>query len=102
KTAADARQALTLALSFNPELAILDIGLPDRNGYDLARDLRRVMDSACPTLIAVTGWGQAEDRARARAAGFSEHLTNPADPYRVRYIIRWEVGKNRPDHAGWG
>jgi signal transduction histidine kinase len=88
KTAFDADQALDIADSFKPEVAILDIGLPRRNGYELALDLRRQSGDVPPMLIALTGWGQAEDRTRARNAGFDEHLTKPVDPQVVRALIR--------------
>jgi signal transduction histidine kinase len=88
ETALDAEQALTIAASFKPELAILDIGLPRRNGYELALDLRRQAGASPPKLVALTGWGQPEDRARARNAGFDEHLTKPVDPDTLRSLIR--------------
>ncbi len=85
RTAFDAEHALTIAATFRPQLAILDIGLPQRNGYELARDLQQ-SGVERPVLVAVTGWGQAEDRARAREAGFDEHLTKPVDPEAVRAL----------------
>lgn len=61
-------------------MALLDIGLPGLNGYDLARRLRHDERTRNVRLIAVTGWGQDGDRARAREAGFDAHLTKPAEP----------------------
>jgi PAS domain S-box-containing protein len=87
KIAFDAEQALALAIDFRPQLAILDIGLPGRNGYEVALDLRRLAKSRPPKLIALTGWGQAEDRARARNAGFDEHLTKPVDPDALMRLV---------------
>jgi signal transduction histidine kinase/response regulator RpfG family c-di-GMP phosphodiesterase len=87
RTAHDAEQALTVAADLNPEVAILDIGLPGRNGYELAQDLRRTCDGAT-RLIALTGWGQSEDRDRAQDAGFSVHLTKPVDPEVLRQVLR--------------
>jgi signal transduction histidine kinase len=75
----DGAQALHLAESFNPRVAVLDLGMPGMSGLDLARRLReRDRDGDC-TLIALTGWGQASDRELTRAAGFSHHLTKPVD-----------------------
>ena len=88
KTALNADQALAIAATFKPELAILDIGLPHRNGYELALDLRRQSESSPPKLVALTGWGQAQDRHRARNSGFDEHLTKPVDPQEIRTLVR--------------
>jgi PAS domain S-box-containing protein len=78
RTAVDPIAALTLAASFSPDIAILDIGLPGMDGYDLAGRLR-AGGSAC-RLLALTGYGLAEDRARSLAAGFELHLVKPVDP----------------------
>jgi signal transduction histidine kinase len=87
RTAGDAEQATLIAREFRPELAVLDIGLPRRNGYELAQDLRKHCVPP-PVLVAVTGWGQEEDRQRARAAGFDEHLTKPVDPEALRRLTQ--------------
>jgi len=79
RTAATAAQALDVLPGFAPAVALLDIGLPDMNGYELARRLRLLPDGAALTLIATTGWGQQKDRERAFAAGFDHHLTKPID-----------------------
>jgi signal transduction histidine kinase/ActR/RegA family two-component response regulator len=76
----DADAALTLANQYGPDVALLDIGLPGTDGYELARRLRRDPATQGMRLIAVTGWGQDGDRERARDAGFDAHLTKPADP----------------------
>jgi PAS domain S-box-containing protein len=73
----DAPEALRLAGRFEPEVAVLDIGLPVMDGYELARRLR--LGNPGLRLVAVTGYGQAEDRERSRAAGFQEHLVKPID-----------------------
>jgi signal transduction histidine kinase len=79
----DAETALQTAGEFAPDVALLDIGLPGLNGYDLARRLRQTEGTRHIRLVAVTGWGQDDDRARARDAGFDAHLTKPADPAQV-------------------
>jgi CheY-like chemotaxis protein len=68
-------------------VAILDIGMPDMSGYDVASAIRREPWGGGAYLLAVTGWGQSEDKERARRAGFNEHLTKPVDPERLEKII---------------
>ena len=71
---------------FRPDLAILDIGMPKLNGYDVARQIR-LRETSRTVLIAVTGWGQEEDKRRAREAGFDHHLTKPVDPPAITRIL---------------
>jgi len=73
----DGVAALELAGSFKPDIAMLDIGLPVMDGYELARRLREQLGPEKPRLIAVTGYGQEADQARAREAGFSHYLVKP-------------------------
>jgi PAS domain S-box-containing protein len=73
------RAALSLAQTFRPDVAILDIGMPELNGYEVARQLRRAPWGARMCLVALTGWGQDDDRQRAQEAGFNQHLTKPVD-----------------------
>jgi CheY-like chemotaxis protein len=73
----DGLAALELASSFQPDIAVLDIGLPVMDGYELARKLREQPGRDKLRLIAVTGYGQETDRARAREAGFDHHLVKP-------------------------
>lgn len=70
---------LTLAATFVPDLALLDIGLPDMTGYQLAEQLQRLPTLARTRLVALTGYGQARDRERAFAVGFAEHMVKPVD-----------------------
>jgi CheY-like chemotaxis protein len=72
--------ALELARRNRPQVAVLDIGMPDMNGYNLAARIRTEAWGSDITLIAVTGWGQEDDKRRAIAAGFDHHLTKPIDP----------------------
>jgi CheY-like chemotaxis protein len=78
RVAHDGPAAMLLAVEFEPELALLDIGLPVMDGYELARRLREL---AAPPgrLIAVTGYGQESDRRRSDDAGFAAHLVKPID-----------------------
>lgn len=80
RTAHDGVQALEEVERFKPDVVILDIGMPRMNGYTAAARIRERMDDVQPLLIAVTGWGQAEDRHRSKAAGFDHHLVKPVDP----------------------
>jgi two-component system, chemotaxis family, CheB/CheR fusion protein len=75
-TANSGARALTLARSFKPDVALIDIGMPDMDGYAVARELRRSRGAV--KLIALSGYGQAEARERARDAGFQEYLVKPA------------------------
>jgi PAS domain S-box-containing protein len=79
RTAYDGPEALRAAAEFRPEVVLLDIGLPKMNGYEVARELRRREGGEGLALIALTGWGQEEDRKRALEAGFDHHLTKPVD-----------------------
>lgn len=73
------RDALERMGTFRPQVVLLDIGLPELNGYEVARQIRRLPGTAELRLIALTGYGQAEDRARALEAGFDDHLVKPVD-----------------------
>lgn len=79
KIAHTATEALELARVFHPTVGLLDIGLPDMTGYELARRLRLGLGGSAMKLIATTGWGLEKDRERAFAAGFDHHLTKPID-----------------------
>jgi CheY-like chemotaxis protein len=79
KTAYDSRTALAAADTWVPHIVILDIGLPDINGYDVARELRRSERFGGLALIALTGWGTQDDKQKAMDAGFDVHLTKPVD-----------------------
>ena len=74
-----AEDALSLAESFAPDVVLLDIGLPGMDGYEVAKRLRQSASRGKVTLIALTGYGQQEDRDRAREAGFDAHLVKPVD-----------------------
>ena len=80
RVAHDGAQALKAAVEAVPRIAILDIGMPKLNGYDLARALRANPVTSGIKLIAITGWGQESDKVQAREAGFDLHLVKPVDP----------------------
>jgi signal transduction histidine kinase/ActR/RegA family two-component response regulator len=80
RTAYDGQQAIDMAEAFRPGLALLDIGMPRLNGYETARRLRERPFGREMVLIALTGWGQPEDKQRSHVAGFDHHLVKPVDP----------------------
>ena len=73
-------EALAVFRDHRPEVVLLDIGLPDIDGYEVARRLRNGEGAAGVLLVALTGWGQSEDRQRSKEAGFDRHLTKPVEP----------------------
>ena len=81
------QQGLARAAEFEPDVAIVDIGLPDISGYEVARQLRASSSGRPLFLAALTGWGAPEDRDRAFAAGFDYHVTKPADAEKLREIL---------------
>jgi signal transduction histidine kinase/DNA-binding response OmpR family regulator len=87
KTVTDAMQALACLEAFAPEVAIIDIGLPGMNGYELAAGIRAMRVAKRPLLIALTGYGQAEDFDRSRDAGFDHHFVKPADLRAIQAAI---------------
>jgi signal transduction histidine kinase/ActR/RegA family two-component response regulator len=87
RVAHDGDQALGIAASFAPETAFIDIGLPAMDGYSLATQLRGMLDGAPLRLIAVTGYGQATDRAKSVLAGFDGHLVKPVGVDMLRTLL---------------
>jgi len=81
------RRALARALDAKPDVCLLDIGLPDMDGTELARHLRTRPETADAMLVAVTGYGQESDRARTREAGFDHHLVKPIDLDRLQAVL---------------
>ena len=84
----DGPQALAMLVQGRPEVALLDIGMPGLNGYEVAKRVRHGPLGRGITLIAVTGWGQDRDKAQAREAGFDHHFTKPVDPGRLSELLR--------------
>ena len=87
-TAYDGRAALEAAELLHPQVALLDIGMPHLDGYEVARRIRASTWGREAMLVAVTGWGQAKDRALAREAGFDEHFTKPLDPVQLARALQ--------------
>jgi CheY-like chemotaxis protein len=87
RTAPDGPTALRVAPDFRPDVVLLDIGLPKMNGYQVARELRKLPGLAGVVLVALTGYGQEDDRKQARAAGFARHLMKPVDPEELKRVL---------------
>ncbi|HEX5686424.1 MAG TPA: ATP-binding protein [Ideonella sp.] len=83
----DGNEALSTWQRFDPDVCLFDIGMPGRNGYELARAIRGLPGGHRPVLIAITGWGQESDRHLALQAGFNHHLTKPVDPQRLTALF---------------
>jgi CheY-like chemotaxis protein len=86
RVAVDGVQAVEIAQQFQPQIALLDIGMPRMDGYEAARHIRAALGDRV-FLVAVTGWGQEEDQRRAYAAGFDRHVTKPAEPAVLESLI---------------
>jgi CheY-like chemotaxis protein len=87
RTAVDGLEALALAEEFKPHVVLLDIGMPGIDGYETARRLRARPWARSVLLCAQTGWGQEDDKRRARSAGFDRHLVKPVDPEDLNRIL---------------
>jgi CheY-like chemotaxis protein len=89
----EVRQAATgaigvdLILSQQPDIAFIDIGLPDMDGYELARQIRSALGAKKPLLVALSGFSQRRDRERASHAGFDDHLAKPASPADLKRLL---------------
>jgi CheY-like chemotaxis protein len=83
----DGASALAAVVEFRPDVALIDIGLPVMDGYEVARRLRRMPGAERMPLVALTGYGQESDRERVRQAGFDEHLVKPVDAERIGALI---------------
>jgi PAS domain S-box-containing protein len=87
RTAHDGLEAVQAAENFRPDVVLLDLGLPKLNGYEVARHIRGQPWGGDIVLIAVTGWGQEEDRRRSMAAGFNLHMVKPLEPAALEKVL---------------
>ena len=87
RRAYDGLEALEIADDFRPDITLLDIGMPKLDGYGAARELRRREWAKGALLVALTGWGQQEDKRLAREAGFDHHMVKPVDPEALRQLL---------------
>jgi len=88
QVAHDGAEALASFAAYAPSVVLLDIGMPGMNGYDVARTIRARFPKSSATLVALTGWGQDDDRRRAREAGFDHHLVKPVDLDVLQDLLR--------------
>jgi len=95
RTAHDGESAVATAEGFLPEVVLLDIGLPILNGYEVAQRIRQQPWGTSMFLIAVTGWGQEEDRQRSEEVGLNVHMVKPVEPAALDKILT-ELALNRP------
>lgn len=86
-TAHDGVEAVDAAAKLQPNVILLDIGLPKLNGYDAARRIRQQRSDNGLVLVALTGWGQDEDKRRSTEAGFDFHLVKPIDPSALQKLL---------------
>src|SRR5205085_2045571 len=91
----DGEAALAAVSAERPEVVLMDIGLPRLDGYEVARRLRQQPALRGVVLVALTGWGQDEDKRRSREAGFDHHLTKPFDPSDLQCLLA-DLGSRRP------
>lgn len=87
RTAHDGESAVSSAESFLPDVVLLDIGLPKLNGYEVAQRIRENVWGQSMFLIAVTGWGQDEDRARSSEVGLNVHMVKPVEPSALERLL---------------
>ena len=83
----EGRSGVAQALAFLPDVALVDLGLPDIDGYAVAKQMRQHPRLKHVRLVAQTGWGQAQDRARTKDAGFDHHLVKPVDPAQLAALV---------------
>jgi CheY-like chemotaxis protein len=95
----DGPHALGVARTFQPNAALLDIGLPVLDGYELAERLRELLAGRALRLVAVTGYGQETDKDRSRAAGFDAHLVKPIDVRSLVALLDGGDGRDGGDDA---
>jgi PAS domain S-box-containing protein len=93
RIALDGEQATVIAREFDPQIAFLDIGMPRLDGYEAARQIRAALGNRV-VLVALTGWGQDEDKRRSREAGFDHHLTKPPEPEVLERLIAECAGES--------
>jgi len=87
KSAADGPTAVEIAAAQHPDVVLLDIGLPGMSGYEVAEQIRANPALSDTVLVAMTGYGQAEDKKRSRQAGITHHLVKPVEPSLIQKVL---------------
>ncbi len=100
RTAHDGLEAIELAEAFRPEVILLDIGLPRLNGYDTCQRLREQSWGRGIFIVALTGWGQDDDRRRSQEAGFDYHLLKPVDFAVLERLLAGTLDTRTQDRVG--
>jgi signal transduction histidine kinase len=98
RTVCDSREVLEAAESFRPDVVLCDIGMPEMDGYEVCRRIRKEPWGKDMVLVAATGWGQPEDRQQSRAAGFDGHLVKPVD---LQALVELLTGLNVVQAGSW-
>src|SRR5207237_10299537 len=92
-------EAMQKAAAYQPEVILMDIGLPEMNGYDACRAIRQQPRGRDIFMIALTGWGQEDDRSKSRDAGFSAHLVKPVDYAALMQLLASSPAEREPAPA---
>jgi CheY-like chemotaxis protein len=87
RTASDGEEAVAVAEEFRPEIVLMDLGMPNMDGCEAARQIRQKDWGQEITLVALSGWGQEKDRLKSEAAGFDHHLVKPAASADIKRVI---------------
>jgi CheY-like chemotaxis protein len=98
QTAHNGQQAVELASTFLPDVMLLDIGMPVMDGYEAAQHVRKNPELAHIILVALTGWGQDDDKRQAEEAGFNHHVTKPIDLAALQSLLQ-PLKCAKPEHA---
>ena len=98
-TAHDGLEAVKLAQEFQPDVVLLDLGMPKLDGYEAARSIRQQPWGERMMLVALTGWGQAEDKRRSHEAGFDAHLVKPVDFDALEKLVATSKDRNGTDRC---
>ena len=94
-------EVLRMVRDFDPDVALIDIGMPGMTGYDVAREIRQVFGKERPLLIAITGWKQSSDRILAQLAGFDHHVAKPFDTNLLLELIKpLAIGSDSGSNSG--
>ena len=97
RTAHDGASAVRIAREFQPQVVFLDIGLPGKDGYEVARELRGLPQMESALLVALTGYDHDDDRRRANEAGFNDFQVKPVEPEALDILLKGHFGSSKSD-----